>query len=1115
MPRGREWIVSGLLGATVLWGQLYNASLTGLVTDPSAAVIAEARVIAKNKATNLEYSALTDSSGYYTLPVLPVGLYDVTVEKQGFKKAVAVGVELVVGQRGRLDFRLELGALAESITVEGAAPLLASEEASLGSVVENPRVRNLPLSRRNWDDLLGLVAGVHADRYTEEGGGTAAGRTGGANVHGVRSLQNNFLLDGVDNNSISTNVQELTTQVARPSVDSIQEFKITANAYSAEFGRSPGGAISVTTKSGSNQFRGVVYEFARNRRFDANNWVLNRAGQDKPQHIQNQFGGNLGGPILRDRAFFFFDYEGTRIRKGTTRLGSVPTPNERQGDFSAASGAANRTSYATMIDRVGDCTGAGMPFPNNQIPARCLDPVAKRILDMLPPPNLVPASGPLNAFNFVRSPSIEDDTDTIATREDVQLSSSHQLFFRYTWSDRFRYVPGVFGGVLDGTSTSAFGRLFMGGQSAALGVNSALSPRVVNEFRIGWGRNNSRGVQDPFGKNTLAEFGIRGVPEDPSFSGGLPALRIQARGGTQTIPGGAGGGLDHIGSPVFLPKWQITNQWQWSDVLSLIRGPHQFKFGVDLRMPMRNIYVDIPAPRGDWTFDGNRTGIGVADFLLGYPSAAQLSNLQPVDARLWMMSYFLQHDWKVTPKLTVNLGLRYDFSTWPYEGGDRMTNVDPATGTRFTPANSAFGRSLVRSDKNNWAPRVGFAWQLGPRTVLRSGYGRFFMLFERAGSEDQMGLNLPWVVNNAVGAPSVNETANNMRVRTGFNLSLDPAVIEKDPARLRLVRQRTVNPASVFPTVDKWSFGLQHRLPGDVVLSADYVGTKGTHLSVLRNLNQQRFNPDGSPGGLATVRFADLGAVEYRENNGNSIYNGLDLALDKRYSGGLAFGAAYTWSKSLDYAMEHLFSGGSSSFMQNAHNLRDQRGRSDFDYRHRLVLHYNYEPPLGRGGSYLREGLAAYVLGNWRLSGVTTLRSGRPFTIFYGANNGRVGVPGGLANALADRLGNGNLPTDRRIPARWFDTVAFAAPPLPRVLGNSGRNVLDGPGLVNFDFSLARSFPYFGEGRSLEFRWEVFNLFNTPQFGLPENNLASGAFGTISRLAGDPRLMQFALKFYY
>lgn len=1105
-------VLSGLLCAAALWAQLDTASLTGLVTDPSGAVITGARVVARNLATNVEQTVATGAAGYYLLPALPVGRYQIAVEKEGFKRAVASEIVLAVGQKARLDFVLELGAVAESITVEAAQPLLSTEDASTGAAVANQKVVLLPLSQRNWDDLLGLVAGVQSDRYTEEGGGTAAGRTGGANVYGVRSLQNNFILDGVDNNSISTNVQELTTQVARPSVDSIQEFRVTTNSYSAEHGRSPGATVSVTTRSGTNDLRFTLYEFLRNRRFDANNWVLNRSGQRKPQHSQNQFGGNLGGPIVRDRAFFFVNYEGTRIRKGTTRLGSVPTANERIGDFSAEAAAANRTSYATMIDRVGDCMGPGNPFPANRIPATCLDPVARRILNELPAPNLVPASGPLNLFNFVRTPAIVDDTDAITTRGDVQLAPRHSLFGRFAWSDRFRYVPGVFGGVLDGTSTSAFGRLFMTGYSAVLGLNSVLSPRLVNELRIGWGRNVSRGVQDPFGKNTLADYGIRGVPEDPSFSGGLPALRIQSRGGTATIPGGAGGGLDHIGSPVFLPKWQLTNQWQWSNMLSLVAGRHQVKTGIDLRLPMRNIYVDIPAPRGDWTFDGNRTGIGVADFLLGYPSAAQLSNLNPVDLRIWMASGFLQDDWKLTPKLTLNLGLRYDFATWPYEGRDRFTNVDPATGALFTPADSRFGRSLVAADKNNLAPRFGLAYQLGPKTVLRAGYGRFFMLFERAGSEDQMGLNLPWVVNNAVGAANDRTTANDMRVRTGFNLSLNPSVILNDPARLRLIRFRAVNPDSVMPELDKWSFGFQRVLAHDLVLSANYVGTKGTHLSILRNLNQQRFLPDGSPGGLATVRFPQLGAVEYRENNGNSSYQGFDLSLEKRYSQGFAFSLAYTFAKSIDYAQEHLFSGGSSSFMQNAHDLRQQRGRSDFDYRQRLVMSYILDSPVGKGRSRGLPAPVAASLGDWRLAGLTTLRSGRPFTVFYSANNSRVGVPGGFANALADCVSPGGLPVDQRTPDRWFNTTAFAAPAPPRVLGTCGRNTLEGPGLVNFDFSLARNFPYFGEGRNLEFRWEIFNLFNTPQFGLPDGNLSSSSFARISRLAGDPRLMQFALK---
>ncbi|MCI0620639.1 MAG: TonB-dependent receptor [Acidobacteria bacterium] len=1085
--------------------QVNTASLTGLITDPSSAVVASAAVTARNRATNVTNSRSTDGSGYYVFASLPVGAYDLSVESQGFKKVIREDVVLQVGQKARIDFALVVGEVTQSVAVEGTAPLLNTQEAATGTVIENRLVTDLPLSLRNWDDLLGLVAGVQGDRYTEEGGGTAAGRTGGVNVHGVRSLQNNFVLDGVDNNSISTNVQELSTQVARPSVDSIQEFKISTNPYSAENGRSPGSLISVTTKGGTNGFHGALYEFHRNRVFDANNFFLNRAGRGKGQNIQNQFGANVGGPVVKDRAFFFFNYEGTRIRKGTTRLGNVPLPNEIRGDFSAAAAAANRTAYAPLVDQVGDCMGRGNPFPNNVIPNRCLDPVAQRILGLVPPSNITPPSGPLNVNNFLRVPSIIDDTDSYTARGDYQIGSAGTLFVRYTFSDRFRFVPGTFGGIIDGTSTSGFGRLSMKGHSASIGWNRVIGTRAVNEFRIGWGRNESRAVQDPFGLNTLAELGILGVSDSPVYGGGVPGIVIGARGGTVTP--GAGGGLDRLGSPDFLPKFQVTNQFQWSDTLSLTRGQHQLKFGADYRGPMRNIYLDVPALRGSWTFDGQRSEIGLADFLLGYPSGAQLSNLAVVDQRLWMLSWFVQDDWKVTPKLTLNLGLRYDFATWPYEGADRMTNFNPLTGQTFTPANSPYGKSLVRSDKNNFAPRLGIAYQLTPNTVLRTGYGRFFMLLERTGSEDQLALNLPFFVNNAVGVASASQTASDMRVRTGFNLSLNPSAV--NPITVRL---RAVNPEAVNPSVDQWNFGLQRLLPGDWVVTMDYVGTKGTHLTTLRNLNQQLFTSSGTGTGI--IPYPAFGPLEFRDNGANSIYHGGEATVEKRFSRGFSVHSAYTYSKSIDYVQEPLFSGGSNALMQNARDLRQQRGRSDFDYRHRWVTSYIYEVPFGRGKTYVIDGPASHILGGWRVSGVTNLRSGRPFTIFAGANNSLVGNRGGLANALADCVQDGSLPADERNVDRWFDSGSYSVP-TPARFGNCGRNTLDGPGLVNFDFALARSFEYFGEGRRLEFRWEMFNMFNTPQFGLPGRDRSSSAIGRISTLAGDPRVMQFALKFYY
>ncbi|HEX8292681.1 MAG TPA: TonB-dependent receptor [Pyrinomonadaceae bacterium] len=1093
--------------------QVNNASVTGLVTDTTGAVVPNASVTLRNKATNVETTASTDSSGYYTFASVPVGAYAVTVERQGFKRVVLEEVRLEVGQKARVDAALEVGAVTETVTVTSTT-LLTTQEATTGGVIENRMVEQLPLSGRNWDDLISLVPGVQADRYTEEGGATSAGRTGGANVHGVRSLQNNFVLDGVDNNSISENVQELTTQVARPSVDSIQEFKVSTNPYSAENGRSPGALISVTTKSGTNTFHGTLYEFHRNRVFDANNFFNNRAGARKPQNIQNQFGGNVGGPVVKNQAFFFFNYEGTRIRKGVTRLGNVPLANEIRGDFSPAAAAANRTTYATLFDRVGDCRAlvpsAFNPngsFVNNQIPAQCLDPLAQRVLALLPAPNVVPGTGPLNLNNFIRNPGITDDTDSYTGRFDWQQSAKNSFFVRYTLSDRFRHVPGIFGGVVDGTGSSANGRLNMKGQSAAVGWTRVVSSRLINEFRLGWGRNNSLATQDPFGLNTLAELGFQGVPDSPLYSGGLPGISISARGGTQ-LPGGQSG-FDRLGSPDFLPKSQRTNQFQWTDTVSLSYGAHQMKFGGDVRGPMRNIYLDVPSLRGTLNFDGNRTAIGLADFLLGYPSGAQLANPAVVDSRLKMFSGFLQDDWKATPKLTLNLGLRYDYATWPYEGADRLTNLDPETGQLFTPANSPYGRSLIRPDKNNFAPRLGLAYQLDEGTVLRAGYGRFYMLFERAGSEDQLALNLPNLVQNNVTAANTSSTANNIRLRTGFNLSLNPAAV--DP---RLVRLRAINPEAVMPSIDQWNLGVQRLLPGDLVVTADYVGTKGTHLSVLRNLNQQLFNAAGV--GTGVIPYPSLGPIEYRDNGGNSNYHGGELTLEKRFSRGFSFRTAYTYSKSIDYAQEHLAAGGTGSFTQNARDLRERRGPSDFDVRHRFVGSYIYELPFGRGRSYLHDGALAHVLGGWRLSGLANVRSGRPFTVAANGNSTALGGArgGGLVGAFADCLRDGSLDPGERTIDRWFDPTAYAAPS-PARLGTCGRNTLRGPNLTNFDLAVARTFDYFGEDRNLEFRWEVFNVFNTPQFGLPDRNISGTSAGRISTLAGDPRVMQFALKFNY
>ena len=1095
----------GCISALPVSAQINTASLTGEVTDANGKAATGATVTAQNKATNVVQSVTSDGSGNYIFVTLPVGTYSVSVEAKGFKRAMSESITLQVAQKARLDFTLQVGGLEETVTVTANAALLTTQEATPGAVVENKLVTDLPLSARNWDDLLLTVAGVQGDRYTEEGGGTTSGRTGNVNVNGARSLQNNFVLDGADNNSISENVQELTTQVIRPSVDAIREFKVMTNPYNAEYGRSPGAAISVTTKGGSNQLHGSLYEFHRNRVFDANNFFVNSAGRPKPQQIQNQFGGSAGGPVIKDKLFFFGNYEGTRIRKGLLRLTNVPLPNERIGDFSLDAAARARVKYQT------NCPGGaqycyntiidpltGQPFPDNKIPAGRIEPTAKRVLDLIPQANLIPGSGALNANNYIITPNLQDDADSFLVRGDWQLSERHNAFARYAYTDRFRYVPGFLGGIIDGTSTSAWGRLTMIAHSAVIGINSVISPKLVNEFRLGWGRNVSRGVQDPYGKNTLSEFGFKGIPDNPLYDGGIVGISIS--GGSIPSPASPA----RLGSPNFLPKWQYTNQYQWYDAMSLTLGKHQLRFGTDLRMPMRNLFLDVPAMRGEISFNGQFTGNGYGDFLLGYVQGAQTAVFHEVDQRLWMWSGFVQDDWKVSSKVTLNLGLRYDFATWPYEGKNQMANLDLQTGQLvYAKDGSLSQRTLIKTDKNNFAPRIGIAWSLNDKTVIRAGYGRFYQLFERYGSEDQLALNPPFLLN------AQETTSSNTQpiffLKDGFPAKYrDPANID-----LRRIRLRAVNPEATMPETDQWNFGVQRLLPSQMVMTLDYVGTKGSHLSILRNPN---FIP-GQSGAAARI-FQNLGDVQLRENAANSNYNALNATLEKRYSAGLSFRVAYTYSKAIDVAGQPLNSGGSASVQDPLHFLA-LRGLSDYDYRHRFVTAVVYDLPFGRGKRLASEGVAGWLLGGWRASGIFTRRTGRPFSVTAGDNGGFVGSS---AAPQANRIADGRLDGDQRTIDHWFDINAFTVPKTPTgqaTFGSAGRGILIGPGLTNFDFALARNFS-FTESKRLEFRWEAFNLFNTPQFGLPATNISSrGNVGRITTLAGDPRVMQFALKLVF
>jgi hypothetical protein len=1058
-----------LLGlAATVDAQVDRATLSGVVKDAQGAVIQDGTVTVTHIATNAATRVKTTSTGNYLAVNLAPGQHLVEAEAQGFQKTAQV-VILEVGQRGRLDFTLGIGAMSESVTVENAVRLLNTEQSAVGTVLDQNAVSKLPLAIRNWDDMLALVAGVQGDRYSEEGGATALGRTGGVNVHGNRSLQNNFLLDGVDNNTISTNVQELSTQVSRPSIDSIEEFKVVTSPYSAEYGRAPGAAISVTTKSGTNSFRGSLYDYYRDERFDSNTYFnegyrteRGLATLPKPVNDQNQFGGSLGGPIVKDKAFFFADYEGTRITKGVTRITRVPTNEERQG----------------IIPGVRDPL-TGQPFPNNTIPANRVDPVARAIMDLLPAPNTPGAN------NYTRpDAAVTDDADRFLTRVDLRLSNTDNVFGRYIYTTRKRVLPGWFGGIIDGTSSSALGDQGMKSHGLVMGWTRIFSPSLVNEFRFSGIRADSDLVQVPFGQDPPAAAKVPGVPEDPLFSGGVTGMNI-----TGYFGGGA-----KIGSPNFSPKFQHTRQYEFLNTLSWLKGSHQFKFGLDVMAPMKNEYMDVPATRGDLTFRGTFSGNAVGDFLLGYVSDSLLTTPWVVDQRHWATSFFVQDDWKVGAKLSLNLGLRYDFITPAMEAQNRQANFDPTTGTLVQARDGSLEeRGLVEPDKNNLAPRIGFVFKASETMVVRGGYGLFYNMFDRIGSEDQIALNPGSGLVSLQPPTATAATGPLFLLRNGFPAGyLDPSRIDLSRAVIRGADRDSPKTA-----MHQFGVGVQKTFAKVWVVSLDLVQTEGRNLADLINLNQPLPNAAGN-NALGPRPYPNMGPqIQWREQKGESSYQGMDLQFERRFSKGFSFGLAYTLSECEDTTAEHLATGGSPSRSQNARDLESWRGPCGYDTTHRFVGNFVLELPMGKNSS----GATKALLGDWLLSGIYAARSGRPFTVVQGSNN-----VGPYHNGVPNQTGSGAGP---ETVDRWFNPADFPAV-TSGTFGNAKRNDLRGPSWQGLDLSLQKRFTM-GRG-GLTVRWDVFNVFNTVNLGLPNADVSSATVGTISSLSGDARLMQFSAR---
>jgi Carboxypeptidase regulatory-like domain/TonB dependent receptor len=1081
----------------IAFGQ--SAELSGLIRDSSGGVVARATVTILDTMTGIKRTTKSNQDGYYDAPALQPSTYRVAATSAGFETSVREQIKLDVAEKVRLDFDLVVGSTSTVVKVP-STPQLALSDAEVGAVISSTIISQVPQYLRSWDDLASLAAGVQGYRYTEQAGSPSTHKQGQFSVHGGRQQLNNWMLDGVDDNTFSTNTIEDTQLVARPSIDAVQEFKIITSPYNAEYGRSPGASIVVSTKSGADAFHGTAYEYLRNRVFDANNFFANRDGVDKARNNQNLFGGSAGGRLIKSKLFWFGDYEGTRTRQGIVRQTTVPLPNERIGDFSPETAQTLLLKYPTIYDPL-----TQQAFPGNRIPASRLDTAAVKIGSYFPLPNYGSAqSGTLDFNNFVRTPSILDDTDRYSGRLDWQADDDNSVFLRYTYTPHHRDVPGYFGGIADGTGTGGWGNRNLDSHGAVAAWTNIIRPNMLNDFRIGFNRSRSFVTQEPFGQGKPSDF-IPGIPSDPLSDGGLPGIWLQ--------------GYSMIGTPSFLPNLQVPQQIQFADKFAVTLGSHTMKFGADWRL-MRNEWRDIPDTRGSVSFtnqftcgrdtDGNcldNTGIIYGDFLLGQVQEASLSNFFLADQRMHEYSFFAQDDWKQSPKLTLNLGLRYDFGSTPLEGRNRMANFDPSGqgSLYYASAGSLENRTLTRQDHSNFGPRIGLAYAITPKTVIRSGYGIFYALFTQSGSDDQLALNPPQFINHDTFLPA-SATQPVFQLQNGFPADyLSPSLVN-----LQNISIRATNHDYKTPNMQQWSFGIQRELPAGFLFETNYVGSKTTHLRYQYNINQQ----------INGVRpYANFGPINWFENYANANYNGLEVTLNKRLGQGLTLQAAYTYSKSIDDAGGEDGTSNNSGNQQNSRDRSANRGPSDLDFTHRFTDAFVYELPFGQGKPILQNGIMAKIAGNFQLSGSMTFTTGRPFTVYASGNNSAID-----ANSYADVVGTPYVPGTVDC---WFytagtsacqalfskATTAFAVPASGHY-GNAGRNNLRGPGYASADLALQRAFPL-SENLRLSFRWEVFNIANSAQFANPNSDISDPAVGSITTLTADPRVMQLSLRLQF
>jgi Carboxypeptidase regulatory-like domain/TonB dependent receptor-like, beta-barrel len=1167
-----------------LWAQKDAGAIVGQVRDASGAVVTDAKVIVTDVDHGIELTVSTNSAGEYVASPLKIGTYTVTVEKQGFKKEVAGPVQVNIQDRVAVDLKLQPGAATELMTVTSESAQLETETSELGQVVDSHRINALPLNGRNYAQLALLGAGIAPAEP-----GSRVETSAGFSSNGARSLQNNFLLDGIDNNANLGDVLNGSAYVVQPSVDAIGEFKVETNAYSAEFGRGNGAILNAVIKSGTNHIHGDVFEFVRNEKFDATN-AFDIFGQQP--YKQNQFGFTLGGPIIKNKLFFFGDYEGLRIRQALPQLSTVPTQDEIGGNFSAflltntpamaIDGNGNPTNQIAL-----DCNGnptyageifdsrqaqenyAGNPnglcgvpigtsggMPTNVFPSGTIDPLASRLAALFPVSNNSEGGG----NNFLADPKKSETDNKFDIRIDHTISAKDNLFARFSYGDDSFFLPSPFQNALDGGG-------FQDGysQNSARGLAASevhtFRNNLINEFRFGFNHLNSHRFNLNYNVNVSQQLDFPGVPFGPDI-GGLPSISF-------------GDGTATIGSSGYLPSKEKQYSYVLTDNLSWTRGRHAAKFGAELRFEEFTIYQPA-APRGSMSFGNDFTdnpaspgsgGESVATFLLGIPDGGEITSLHNVDYHRQIYAVYGLDDIKVTPRFTLNLGLRYELFTTIKEANDQAATFDFSSLSLIVPKGQTMqltptlatelaiqpigSRGLIRPDLNNFAPRIGLAYQLADKLVLRSGYGIFYGGQENGPfSNPSPGFNPPFFSSQVFSPPCSAAFANpnfpdsDCSIQ-GLNVLSQgfPSNSLSDPNAPSLY---SIDPHLVTPYTQQWHLGLEYQLPANTVLEVSYGGSRGLKLFAFYNGNQavpttnasdatapRRPANDAAPGAPGPCTLAtpdncnpalDTGIGTFRSNT-ESNYNSLQVRLEKRYTHGLQYEAAYTYSHALDDASSASLGSVNNGDFQDQRFPKSEYANADFDVRHRFVFSYVYDLPFGRGRLFAKDahGFVNQVLGNWQLAGVFSHATGNYYTAsdINPVSNSDCGGTVGYYCSRPNLVGNPNAKPC--IPGTLFNTCAFEHNTTQGTFGNAGRNIIEGPGYTTWDTSLVKQFPL-NEQMHLEFRAEFFNVLNHvnflfEQFGsisAEPTPLELGQSGFGYPLSSrDPRQIQFALKFYF